>query len=138
MLAVTVPGDPGGTLIFTRMVLQGNSCEFGHYGYAHNFVRSLRIYSRAVHNVVVHPKQPAVIANGHRFSQPLTKTVSRTVMIHEANGHVRRVVQKVRFVRTATVDGSGHEVYGDWRAVGQSQFNKLYLPNRRGLSGNDS
>ena len=50
MLAVTVPGDPGGTLIFTRMVSQGNSCEFGHYDYAHSFVRSLRIYSRAVHH----------------------------------------------------------------------------------------
>ena len=49
MLAVTVPGDPGGTLIFTRMLSQGNSCEFGHYDYAHSFVRSLRIYSRAVH-----------------------------------------------------------------------------------------
>ena len=49
MLAVAVPGDPGGTLIFTRMVSQGNSCEFGHYEYAHSFVRSLRIYSRAVH-----------------------------------------------------------------------------------------
>lgn len=85
-----------------------------------------------IYNVLVHAKQAAVIANGHRFSQPLTKTVSRTVMIHEANGHVRRVVQKVRFVRTAKVDGLGHEVYGNWRAVGQAQFNKLYLPKRRG------
>ena len=49
MLAVTVPGDPGGTLIFTRMVSQGNSCEFGHYDHAHSFVRSLEIYFRAVH-----------------------------------------------------------------------------------------
>ena len=85
-----------------------------------------------IYNVLVHAKQAAVTANGHRFSQPLTKTVSRTVMIHEANGHVRRVVQKVRFVRTAKVDGSGHEVYGNWRAVGHAQFNKLYLPKRRG------
>lgn len=85
-----------------------------------------------IYNVLVHSKQATVIANGHRFSQPLTKTVSRTVMIHEANGHVRRVVQKVRFVRTAQVDGLGHEVYGDWRAVGQAQFNKLYLSKRRG------
>ena len=45
------PGDLGGTLIFTRMLSQGNSCEFGHYEYAHSFVRSLRIYSRAVHFV---------------------------------------------------------------------------------------
>ena len=81
---------------------------------------------------MVHSKQAAVTANGHRFSQPLTKTVSRTVMIHEANGHVRRVVQKVRFVRTTTVDGSGHEVYGDWRVVGHAQFNKVFVPKRRG------
>lgn len=85
-----------------------------------------------VYNVMVHAKQAAGIVAGHRFSQPLAKTVSRTVMIHEANGHVRRVIQKVRFVRTATVDGLGHEVYGDWRAVGQAQFNKLYLPKRHG------
>ena len=49
MLAVAVPGDPGGTLIFTRMVSQGNSCEFGHYNFGYSLVRSLRIYSRAVH-----------------------------------------------------------------------------------------
>ena len=49
MLAVTVPGDLGDTLIFTRMVSQGNSCEFGHYNFGYSFVRSLRIYSRAVH-----------------------------------------------------------------------------------------
>ena len=88
--------------------------------------------SQPIYNVVVHAKQAAEIAAGHLFSQPLTKTVSRTVMIHEANGHVRRVVQKVRFVRTAQVDGLGHEVYGNWRAVGQSQFNNLYLAKRRG------
>ena len=49
MLAVTVPGDPGGTLIFTRMVSQGNSCEFGHYDFGYSLVRSPRIRSRAVH-----------------------------------------------------------------------------------------
>lgn len=53
MLAVTVPGDPGGTLIFTRMLSQGNSCEFGHYDYAHSFVRSPRIHSRAVHAIMM-------------------------------------------------------------------------------------
>ena len=49
MLAVAVPGDPGGTLILTRMVSQGNSCEFGHYNFGYSLVRSPRIYSQAVH-----------------------------------------------------------------------------------------
>ena len=40
ILAVTVPGDPGGTLIFTWMVSQGNSCEFGHYNFGYSLVRS--------------------------------------------------------------------------------------------------
>ena len=46
---MAVPGDPGGTLIFTRMVSQGNSCEFGHYNFGYSLVRSPRIRSRAVH-----------------------------------------------------------------------------------------
>ena len=47
---MAVPGDPGGTLIFTRMLSQGNSCEFGHYDFGYSLVRSPRIRSRAVHN----------------------------------------------------------------------------------------
>ena len=88
MLAVTVPGDPGGTLIFTRMVSQDNSCEFGHYDYIHSFVRSLRIYSRAVHDeqndllaTMMHdnPDQVVEILNNQSVKEYLEEKVQESI-----------------------------------------------------------
>ena len=50
-------------------------------------------------------------------------------MIHETNGHVRRVVQKVRFVRTAKIDGNGHEIYGDWEQLAKPSLISYIYPS---------
>ena len=65
-------------------------------------------------------------------TEPLIKTVTRTVKITMPNGHIWTVKQVVKFERTATVDGAGHATYSNWQAVGRAQFNKVFVPKRRG------
>ena len=88
MLAVTVPGDPGGTLIFIWMVSQGNSCEFGHYDFGYSLVRSPRIYSRAVHDeqndllaTMMHdnPDQAREILNNQSIKEYLEEKVQEAI-----------------------------------------------------------
>ena len=65
-------------------------------------------------------------------TEPLIKTVTRTVKITMPNGHIRTVKQSVKFERTATVKADGTVSYGDWQAIGRAQFNKVFVPKRRG------
>lgn len=88
--------------------------------------------SGRTYDVLVTPKQEVNAANSHQFSQSLTKVVSRTIVIHEANGRVRRIVQKVYFKRTGKVNADGSETYGNWQAIGRTQFNRVYIPRRFG------
>ena len=60
---MAVPGDPGGTLIFTRMVSQGNSCEFGHYNFGYSLVRSLEF----IHGQFTKRAMYWTLLNAHRF-----------------------------------------------------------------------
>lgn len=88
--------------------------------------------SGRTYDVLVTPKQKVNVTNSHQFSQSLTKVVSRTIVIHEVNGHVRRIVQKVSFKRTGKVNADGSETYGNWQATGRTQFNRVYIPQRFG------
>lgn len=88
--------------------------------------------SRQSYNVLVTSKVETVIKDGHQFRQPLTKMVSRTIIIHQTNGRVRRIVQRVRFIRTATVKADGSVEYTDWKATGRTVMSKVFLPKRRG------
>lgn len=93
------------------------------------------IASRQSYNVLVTPKVETVetgIKDGHQFRQPLTKTVSRTIVIHQANGRVRRIVQRVRFTRDVMLTKDGREIYGVWQATGRAQFSKVFLAKRTG------
>lgn len=65
-------------------------------------------------------------------TEPLTKTVTRTVKITMPNGHVRTVKQAVKFERTATVKADGTVSYSNWQAIGRAQFNKVFVPKRAG------
>ena len=65
-------------------------------------------------------------------TDPLTKTITRTINITMPNGRVRRVVQQVHFVRTATVAANGKITYSNWTGVGQMSFDRLFVPKRRG------
>ena len=65
-------------------------------------------------------------------TEPLTKTVTRTVKITLPNGHVRTVKQSVKFERTATVAANGKITYSNWTGVGQTSFDRLFVPKRRG------
>ena len=65
-------------------------------------------------------------------TEPLTKTITRTINITMPNGRVRRVVQQVHFVRTATVVANGKVTYSNWTGVGQTSFDRLFVPKRRG------
>ena len=65
-------------------------------------------------------------------TEPLIKTVTRTVKITMPNGHIRTVKQSVKFERTATVNSAGQVTYGNWQAIGRAQFNKVFVPKRRG------
>ena len=65
-------------------------------------------------------------------TEPLTKTVTRTINITMPNGRVRRIVQQVHFVRTATVVANGKVTYSNWTGVGQTSFDRLFVPKRRG------
>lgn len=65
-------------------------------------------------------------------TEPLTKTVTRTVKITMPNGHVRTVKQSVKFERTATVKADGTVSYSNWQAIGRAQFNKVFVPKRFG------
>lgn len=62
----------------------------------------------------------------------LSKTLTRTIHITEANGHVRTITQRVRFTRTATVKADGTVTYGDWQSTGRAVWNKVFLPKRHG------
>lgn len=64
--------------------------------------------------------------------ESLNKTITRTILIMEANGHVRTITQRVRFTRTATVNADGKVTYVDWKATGRTVMSKVFLPKRRG------
>ena len=64
--------------------------------------------------------------------ESLNKTITRTIHITEANGHVRTITQRVRFTRTATVNADGNVEYTDWKATGRAVMSKVFLPKRRG------
>ena len=65
-------------------------------------------------------------------TEPLTKTITRTINITMPNGRVRKVVQQVNFVRTVTVAANGKVTYSNWTGVGQTSFDRLFVPKRRG------
>lgn len=65
-------------------------------------------------------------------TEPLTKTVTRTVKITMPNGHVRTVKQTVRFERVVTVNSAGQVTYGNWQAIGRAQFNKVFVAKWHG------
>lgn len=65
-------------------------------------------------------------------SEPLMKTITRTVKITMPNGHVRTIKQSVKFERTATVNADGTVSYSNWQAIGRVQFNKIFVPKRFG------
>ena len=90
------------------------------------------IASRQSYNVLVTPKVETGIKDGHQFRQPLTKTVFRTIVIHQANRRVRRIFQRVRFTRDAMLTKDGREIYGVWQATGRAQFSKVFLAKRAG------
>lgn len=62
----------------------------------------------------------------------LRKTITRTIHITEANGHVRTITQRVHFTRTATVNADGEVTYADWQATGRAVMSKVFLPKRAG------
>ena len=65
-------------------------------------------------------------------TEPLIKTVTRTITIVMPNGRSRTIKQQVRFTRTATVTGDNKVTYGDWTSTGHDDFNKVHLANRHG------
>lgn len=65
-------------------------------------------------------------------TEPLIKTITRTIKITMPNGHVRTIKQSVKFERAVKVDSAGHVTYGNWQAIGRVQFNKVFLPKRHG------
>lgn len=68
------------------------------------------------------------------ITEPLSKTVTRTIKITLPNGHVRTVKQSVKFERTATVNADGTVAYSNWQAIGRAQFNKVFVPKRFGYT----
>lgn len=79
-----------------------------------------------VQTYMAHDSLPANV------TEPLSKTITRTVKITMPNGHVRIVKQSVKFERTATVNADGTVSYSNWQAIGRTQFNKIFLAPRRG------
>ena len=79
-----------------------------------------------------------VTYNGNMSNVPsnvgeLKRTVKRTIIMVLANGRTRRIVQQVRFTRTAMINqATGEITYGDWHAVGSSKFNRINVPKRAG------
>lgn len=67
-------------------------------------------------------------------TEPLTKTVTRTVKITMPNGHARIVKQSVKFERTATVKADGTVAYSNWQAIGRAQFNQIFVPKHVGYT----
>lgn len=74
----------------------------------------------------VHDQLPASV------TEPLAKAVVRTIKITMPNGHVRTIKQQVNFTRKATVDSQGQVTYSAWTAMGRTQFNRFFIPKRRG------
>lgn len=64
--------------------------------------------------------------------QSLSKIITRTIRITEANGHVRTIMQRVHFTRMATVKADGTVTYTDWKAAGRAVWNKIFIPKRHG------
>lgn len=87
-----------------------------------------------IYTVYVRPAETLYTAADQRPAgvESLRKTVTRTIHITEANGHVRTITQRVRFTRTATVKADGSIVYSAWRATGRAVWNKVFLPKRHG------
>ena len=87
-----------------------------------------------IYTVYVRPAQTLYTATDQLPAgvESLRKTVTRTIHITEANGHVRTITQRVHFTRTATVKADGSIEYSDWQATGRAVWNKVFLPKRHG------
>lgn len=93
------------------------------------------VATATTYHVLVEPKATTYTNYDQLPSQvtePLAKTITRTINITMPNGRVRRVVQQVHFVRTATVVANGKITYSNWTGVGQTSFDRLFVPKRRG------
>ena len=93
------------------------------------------VANATTYHVLVEPKATTYTNYDQLPSQvtePLAKTITRTINITMPNGRVRRVVQQVHFVRTVTVAANGKITYSNWTGVGQTSFDRLFVPNRRG------
>ena len=65
--------------------------------------------------------------------EPLVHVVTRTIIVPLANGRSRKIVQRVKFERTATVNqATGEVTYSDWQAIGSGKFNRINVPRRLG------
>lgn len=65
--------------------------------------------------------------------EPLAHVVTRTIIVPLANGRSRKIVQRVKFERTATVNqATGEVTYSDWQAIGSGKFNRINVPRRVG------
>lgn len=62
----------------------------------------------------------------------LSKTITRTIHITEANGHLRTITQRVHFTRTAMVKADGSVAYTNWKPTGRAVMNNVFLPKRHG------
>ena len=65
--------------------------------------------------------------------EPLAHVVTRTIIVPLANGRSRKIIQRVKFERTATVNqATGEVTYSDWQAIGSGKFNRINVPRRLG------
>ena len=65
--------------------------------------------------------------------EPLAHVVTRTIIVPLANGRSRKIVQRVKFERTVTVNqATGEVTYSDWQAIGSGKFNRINVPRRAG------
>lgn len=65
-------------------------------------------------------------------TEPLTKTVTRTITVKMPNGRTRKITQSVKFQRTATITADGKVTYSDYQAIGHDSFNSVFVAKHAG------
>ena len=129
--------NDGKTLITKDLPSDGNFSSLVPVGYqaetASSTISHPNLTNATTYKVLVKPQTTTYTSGDQLPSQvtePLTKTITRTINITMPNGRVRKVVQRVRFNRTVTVTATGEVTYGNWAGVGQTSFNHLFVPKR--------
>ena len=123
---VTVTPGSGGMVHLTapqgyRLLTSVSDVRFDH-----SSQKLTVLVAPAVQTYTAHDTLPNTV------TEPLIKTITRTIKVTMPNGRVRTVKQSVKFERTATVKADGTVAYSNWQAIGRAQFSRVFVPKRAG------